>query len=124
MLVPWAVVTLIGGNYLRAIGFGYLGGGAAVPAIDPAKDHGGVHRNGADPDAVSAVYRISDRGCGWYADHSAAGNYCRQYERGGFFDTPKYSIRMLVRNINNFRRLDEAAIRELEDEEQEERRGK
>ena len=42
----------------------------------------------------------------------------------GFFDTPKYSIRMLVRNINNFRRLDEAAIRELEDEEQEERRGK
>ena len=39
----------------------------------------------------------------------------------GFFDTPKYSIRMLVRNINDFRKLDEEAVRELEQERQESR---
>ncbi|MDE6054073.1 MAG: AI-2E family transporter [Lachnospiraceae bacterium] len=38
----------------------------------------------------------------------------------GFFDTPKYSIRMLVRNINNFRRLDEEEIRKLDEEERQE----
>ncbi len=41
----------------------------------------------------------------------------------GFFDTPKYSIKMLVHNINDFRRLDEDMIKKLEDEERQENRG-
>lgn len=42
----------------------------------------------------------------------------------GFFDTPKYSIRLLVRNVNEFRRLDEETVRELGGEERREHRGR
>ena len=42
----------------------------------------------------------------------------------GFFDTPKYSIKLLVRNINEFRKLDEEEIRGLEETDRQERTGK
>ncbi len=35
---------------------------------------------GTDPDAVSALYRIQDRGCRRYADRSAVGDHRCQYE--------------------------------------------
>jgi len=33
----------------------------------------------------------------------------------GFFDTPKYSIRLLVRNINQFRQLTKEEIKKLDE---------
>lgn len=30
----------------------------------------------------------------------------------GFFDTPKYSLKLLIKNINSFRRLDEEELRQ------------
>lgn len=34
----------------------------------------------------------------------------------GFFDTPKYSVKILVRNINRFRQLSEEDIRQIDED--------
>ncbi len=125
VLVPWAVVTLIGGNYLRAIGFLVIwGAGQLFRQLIQPKIMG--ESIGMEPIPTLFLlfigYRIA--GVGGMLIAVPLGIIVVNMNEAGFFDTPKYSIRMLVRNINNFRRLDEAAIRELEDEEQEERRGK
>ncbi len=125
VLVPWAVVTLIGGNYLRAIGFLVIWGAGQLfrQLIQPKIMGDSI---GMEPIPTLFLlfigYRIA--GVGGMLIAVPLGIIVVNMNEAGFFDTPKYSIRMLVRNINNFRRLDEAAIRELEDEEQEERRGK
>jgi len=125
VLVPWAVVTLIGGNYLRAIGFLVIwGAGQLFRQLIQPKIMG--ESIGMEPIPTLFLlfigYRIA--GVGGMLIAVPLGIIVVNMNEAGFFDTPKYSIRMLVRNINNFRRLDEAVIRELEDEEQEERRGK
>ena len=125
VLVPWAVVTLIGGNYLRAIGFLVIwGAGQLFRQLIQPKIMG--ESIGMEPIPTLFLlfigYRIA--GVGGMLIAVPLGIIVVNMNEAGFFDTPKYSIRMLVRNINNFRRLDEAAIRELEDEEQEDRRGK
>lgn len=120
VLVPWAVVTVIGGNYLRAIGFLVIwGAGQLFRQLIQPKIMG--ESIGMEPIPTLFLlfigYRIA--GVGGMLIAVPLGIIIVNMNEAGFFDTPKYSIRMLVRNINDFRKLDEEAVRELEQERQE-----
>ena len=122
VLVPWAVVTVIGGNYLRAIGFLVIwGAGQLFRQLIQSKIMG--ESIGMEPIPTLFLlfigYRIA--GVGGMLIAVPLGIIIVNMNEAGFFDTPKYSIRMLVRNINDFRKLDEEAVRELEQERQESR---
>lgn len=122
VLVPWAVVTVIGGNYLRAIGFLVIwGAGQLFRQLIQPKIMG--ESIGMEPIPTLFLlfigYRIA--GVGGMLIAVPLGIIIVNMNEAGFFDTPKYSIRMLVRNINDFRKLDEEAVRELEQERQESR---
>lgn len=122
VLVPWAVVTVIGGNYLRAIGFLVIwGAGQLFRQLIQPKIMG--ESIGMEPIPTLFLlfigYRIA--GLGGMLIAVPLGIIIVNMNEAGFFDTPKYSIRMLVRNINDFRKLDEEAVRELEQERQESR---
>lgn len=124
VLIPWAVVTLIGGNYLRAVGFLVIwGAGQLFRQLIQPKIMG--ESIGMEPIPTLFLlfigYRIA--GVGGMLIAVPLGIIVVNMNEAGFFDTPKYSIKMLIRNLNDFRRLDEEAIREFEDEEQEERHG-
>jgi len=122
VLVTWAVVTVIGGNYLRAIGFLVIwGAGQLFRQLIQPKIMG--ESIGMEPIPTLFLlfigYRIA--GVGGMLIAVPLGIIIVNMNEAGFFDTPKYSIRMLVRNINDFRKLDEEAVRELEQERQESR---
>ena len=122
VLVPWAVVTVIGGNYLMAIGFLVIwGAGQLFRQLIQPKIMG--ESIGMEPIPTLFLlfigYRIA--GVGGMLIAVPLGIIIVNMNEAGFFDTPKYSIRMLVRNINDFRKLDEEAVRELEQERQESR---
>lgn len=122
VLVPWAVVTVIGGNYLRAIGFLVIwGAGQLFRQLIQPKIMG--ESIGMEPIPTLFLlfigYRIA--GVGGMLIAVPLGIIIVNMNEAGFFDTPKYSIRMLVRNINDFRKLDEEAVRELEQERQKSR---
>ena len=122
VLVPWAVATVIGGNYLRAIGFLVIwGAGQLFRQLIQPKIMG--ESIGMEPIPTLFLlfigYRIA--GVGGMLIAVPLGIIIVNMNEAGFFDTPKYSIRMLVRNINDFRKLDEEAVRELEQERQESR---
>ncbi|MDE7478848.1 MAG: AI-2E family transporter, partial [Lachnospiraceae bacterium] len=118
VLVPWAIMTLIGGNYLRAVGFLIIwGAGQLFRQLIQPKIMG--ESIGMEPIPTLFLlfigYRIA--GVGGMLIAVPLGIIVVNMNEAGFFDTPKYSIKMLVRNINNFRRLDEAEIRKLDDDE-------
>lgn len=125
VLVPWAVVTAIGGNYLRAFGFLVIWGvGQLFRQLIQPKIMG--ESIGMEPIPTLFLlfigYRIA--GVGGMLIAVPLGIIVVNMNEAGFFDTPKYSIRLLVRNVNEFRRLDEEAIRELDGEERREHRGR
>lgn len=118
VLVPWAIVTIIGGNYLRALGFLVIwGAGQLFRQLIQPKIMG--ESIGMEPIPTLFLlfigYRIA--GVGGMLIAVPLGIIVVNMNEAGFFDTPKYSIRMLVRNINNFRRLDDEEIRKLNEEE-------
>ena len=121
VLVPWVIVTIIGGNYLRALGFLVIwGAGQLFRQLIQPKIMG--ESIGMEPIPTLFLlfigYRIA--GVGGMLIAVPLGIIVVNMNEAGFFDTPKYSIRMLVRNINNFRRLDEEEIRKLDEEERQE----
>lgn len=118
VLVPWAIVTVIGGNYLRAFGFLVIWGvGQLFRQLIQPKIMG--ESIGMEPIPTLFLlfigYRIA--GVGGMLIAVPLGIIVVNMNEAGFFDTPKYSIKMLVQNINNFRKLDEEEIRKLQDEE-------
>ena len=124
VLVPWAVVTVIGGNYIRALGFLVIwGAGQLFRQLIQPKIMG--ESIGMEPIPTLFLlfigYRIA--GVGGMLIAVPLGIIVVNMNEAGFFDTPKYSIKMLVHNINDFRRLDEDMIKKLEDEERQENRG-
>lgn len=125
VLVPWAVVTLIGGNYLRAVGFLVIwGAGQLFRQLIQPKIMG--ESIGMEPIPTLFLLFIGYRvaGVGGMLIAVPLGIIVVNMNEAGFFDTPKYSIRMLIRNINDFRRLDEESVRAFEDEERREDCGK
>lgn len=125
VLVPWAVVALIGGNYLRALGFLVIwGAGQLFRQLIQPKIMG--ESIGMEPVPTLFLlfigYRIA--GVGGMLIAVPLGIIIANMNEAGFFDTPKYSIKLLIRNINEFRKLDEEEIRGLVETDQQERSGK
>ena len=121
VLVPWAGVTIIGGNYLRALGFLVIwGAGQLFRQLIQPKIMG--ESIGMEPIPTLFLlfigYRIA--GVGGMLIAVPLGIIVVNMNEAGFFDTPKYSMKLLVRNINHFRRLDDEEIRKLKEEEQQE----
>lgn len=108
VLLPWAVVTVIGGNYLRAAGFLVIwGAGQLFRQLIQPKIMG--ESIGMEPIPTLFLlftgYRIA--GVGGMLIAVPLGIIVVNMNEAGFFDIPKYSIRKLIQNINDFRRLDE-----------------
>lgn len=118
VLVPWAIVTVIGGNYLRAIGFLIIwGAGQLFRQLIQPKIMG--ESIGMEPIPTLFLlfigYRIA--GVGGMLIAVPLGIIVVNMNEAGFFDTPKYSVKILVRNINRFRQLSEEDIRQLDEDE-------
>lgn len=125
VLVPWAIVTLIGGNYLRAFGFLVIwGAGQLFRQLIQPKIMG--ESIGMEPVPTLFLlfigYRIA--GVGGMLIAVPLGIIVVNMNEAGFFDTPKYSLKLLIRNINEFRKLDEEEISRLDETQHQEKHGK
>lgn len=112
VLVPWAVVSVIGGNYLRALGFLAIWGiGQLFRQLIQPKIMG--DSIGMEPIPTLFLlfigYRIA--GVGGMLLAVPIGIIVVNMNEAGFFDTPKYSLKLLIKNINSFRRLDEEELK-------------
>ncbi|MDE7321374.1 MAG: sporulation integral membrane protein YtvI [Lachnospiraceae bacterium] len=117
VLVPWAIVTVIGGNYLRAAGFLIIwGAGQLFRQLIQPKIMG--ESIGMEPIPTLFLlfigYRIA--GVGGMLIAVPLGIIVVNMNEAGFFDTPKYSVKILMKNINRFRQLSEEDIRQLDED--------
>ena len=118
VLIPWALVNVIGGNYLRALGFLIIWGAGQLfrQLIQPKIMGDSI---GMEPIPTLFLLFIGYRlaGVGGMLVAVPIGIIVVNMNEAGFFDTPKYSIRLLVRNINQFRQLSREEIKKLDEEE-------
>jgi len=118
VLIPWALVNVIGGNYLRALGFLIIWGSGQLfrQLIQPKIMGDSI---GMEPIPTLFLLFIGYRlaGVGGMLVAVPIGIIVVNMNEAGFFDTPKYSIRLLVRNINHFRQLSAEEIKKLDEEE-------
>lgn len=121
VLVPWAIVTVIGGNYLRAVGFLVVWGAGQLfrQLIQPKIMGDSI---GMEPIPtlflLFAGYRIA--GVGGMLIAVPIGIIIINMNEAGFFDTPKYSLKILIKNINRFRHLDKEDMQILENRDENE----
>lgn len=121
VLVPWAIVAVIGGNYLRAVGFLVIWGAGQLfrQLIQPKIMGDSI---GMEPIPtlflLFAGYRIA--GVGGMLIAVPIGIIVINMNEAGFFDTPKYSMRILIKNINRFRHLDKEDMQILENRDENE----
>lgn len=115
VLIPWAIVSLIGGNYLRAVGFLIIWGAGQLfrQLIQPKIMGDSI---GMEPIPTLFLlfvgYRVA--GVGGMLIAVPLGIIVVNMNEAGFFDTPKYSFKILLRNLNNYRRLREEEINEID----------
>jgi predicted PurR-regulated permease PerM len=116
VLLPWAVVTLVGGNYIRAIGFLIIWGvGQFFRQLIQPKIMG--DSIGMEPIPTLFLLFTGYRLAGVVGMLVAVplGIIIVNMNEAGFFDTPKYSFKILVRNLNNYRRLNEDDRKKLDE---------
>ena len=115
VLIPLAIVNVIGGNYLRALGFLIIWGSGQLfrQLIQPKIMGDSI---GMEPIPTLFLLFVGYRlaGVGGMLVAVPIGIIVVNMNEAGFFDTPKYSIRLLVQNINQFRQLNEDEIRKLD----------
>jgi sporulation integral membrane protein YtvI len=117
VLLPWAVVTLVGGNYIRAIGFLIIWGvGQFFRQLIQPKIMG--DSIGMEPIPTLFLLFTGYRLAGVVGMLVAVplGIIIVNMNEAGFFDTPKYSFKILVRNLNNYRRLNEDDRKKLDED--------
>jgi sporulation integral membrane protein YtvI len=117
VLIPWAVITLIGGNYLRALGFIVIWGvGQFFRQLIQPKIMG--DSIGMEPIPtlflLFAGYRLA--GVVGMLVAVPLGIIIVNMNEAGFFDTPKYSWKILVKNVNTYRRLSKEDMEKLDGE--------
>lgn len=116
VLIPWALVNVIGGNYLRALGFLIIWGSGQLfrQLIQPKIMGDSI---GMEPIPTLFLLFVGYRlaGVGGMLVAVPIGIIVVNMNEAGFFDTPKYSIRLLVQNINQFRQLNEEEIGKLDE---------
>ncbi len=116
VLIPWSIVNVVGGNYLRALGFLIIWGSGQLfrQLIQPKIMGDSI---GMEPIPTLFLLFIGYRlaGVGGMLVAVPIGIIVVNMNEAGFFDTPKYSIRLLVRNINQFRQLTKEEIKKLDE---------
>jgi sporulation integral membrane protein YtvI len=117
VLVPWAVISLVGGDCIRAIGFIIIWGvGQLFRQLIQPKIMG--DSIGVEPIPTLFLlftgYRLA--GVAGMLIAVPLGIIIINMNEAGFFDTPKYSLRILVKNLNDFRRLDKEDMSQLADD--------
>ena len=116
VLIPWAIVNVVSGSYLRALGFLIIWGSGQLfrQLIQPKIMGDSI---GMEPIPTLFLLFIGYRlaGVGGMLVAVPIGIIVVNMNEAGFFDTPKYSIRLLVRNINQFRQLTKEEIKKLDE---------
>ncbi len=115
VLVPWAIVTALGGGYVRAIGFLVIWGvGQLFRQIIQPKIMG--DSIGMEPIPTIVLLFIGYKTAGVIGMLVAVpvGIIVVNMNEAGFFDTPKQSVKILVTQFNQFRKLNENDLRVLE----------
>lgn len=116
VLIPWAIVNVVGGSYLRALGFLIIWGSGQLfrQLIQPKIMGDSI---GMEPIPTLFLLFIGYRlaGVGGMLVAVPIGIIVVNMNEAGFFDIPKYSIRLLVRNINQFRQLTKEEIKKLDE---------
>ncbi len=120
VLVPWAIVTALGGDYARAIWFLVIWGvGQLFRQLIQPKIMG--DSIGMEPIPTIILLFIGYKAAGVIGMLVAVpiGIIVVNMNEAGFFDTPKQSVRILVTKINNFRKLNDEDLKLLEEDNKE-----
>lgn len=115
ILMPWAVVTALGGNYVRALGFLIIWGvGQLFRQIIQPKIMG--DSIGMPPIPTIILLFVGYKAAGVIGMLVAVpiGIIVVNMNEAGFFDTPKQSLKILVTEVNKFRKLDADDLKRLE----------
>ena len=117
VLMPWAVVSLLGGNYVKAAGFVVIWGISQLVRqfIQPKIMGDSI---GMEPIPTLFLLFVGYRLAGVAGMLVAVpiGIIIVNMNEAGFFDTPKYSLKILVANINKFRRLNDEDMLVLDED--------
>lgn len=120
VLIPWAIVNVVGGSYLRALGFLIIWGSGQLfrQLIQPKIMGDSI---GMEPIPTLFLLFIGYRlaGVGGMLVAVPIGIIVVNMNEAGFFDTPKQSVRILVTKINNFRKLSDEDLKLLEEDDKE-----
>lgn len=119
ILMPWAAITALGGNYARALGFLIIWGvGQLFRQLIQPKIMG--DSIGMEPIPTIVLLFVGYRAAGVIGMLVAVpiGIVVVNMNDAGFFDVPKQSIGILVASVNQFRKLDKEDLRMLEKEDE------
>ena len=115
---PWAVIKLLGGDYVRAAGFMIIWGvGQFVRQLIQPKIMG--DSIGMEPIPTLFLLFIGYKlaGVGGIILAIPIGILLVNMNEAGLFDTPKMCIRLLIANLNSYRKLTEEDMAVLQKEE-------
>lgn len=114
---PWAILMLLSGDYVRAIGFIIIWGvGQLVRQFIQPKIMG--DSIGMEPIPTLFLLYIGYKlaGVGGMILAVPVGIIVVNMNEAGIFDSAKYSLRILIANLNKYRKLDEEDMKILEEE--------
>lgn len=118
VFVPWAIMTALGGNYARALGFLIIWGFSQLfrQLIQP-KIMGDTI--GMEPIPTIILLFLGFKAAGVMGMLVAVpiGIIAVNMNDAGFFDAPKQSVRILAAAFNKFRKLDEDDLKIFEKDE-------
>lgn len=125
VLMPWAVVTALGGNYARALEFLIIWGvGQLFRQLIQPKIMG--DSIGMEPIPTIVLLFVGYKAAGVVGMLVAVpiGIVVVNMNDAGFFDVPKQSIGILIASINRFRKLDDEDLKMLENNDERETNAK
>ena len=125
VLMPWAVVTALGGNYVRALEFLIIWGvGQLFRQLIQPKIMG--DSIGMEPIPTIVLLFVGYKAAGVVGMLVAVpiGIVVVNMNDAGFFDVPKQSIGILIASINRFRKLDDEDLKMLENNDERETNAK
>jgi len=115
ILMPWAVITALGGNYARALGFLIIWGvGQLFRQLIQPKIMG--DSIGMEPIPTIVLLFVGYKAAGVIGMLVAVpiGIVIVNMNDAGFFDVPKQSVGILIASVNKFRKLDENDLKILD----------
>lgn len=125
VLMPWAVVTALGGNYVRALEFLIIWGvGQLFRQLIQPKIMG--DSIGMEPIPTIVLLFVGYKAAGVVGMLVAVpiGIVVVNMNDAGFFDVPKQSIGILIASVNRFRKLDDKDLKMLENNDERETNAK